>query len=67
MRKIIFAALLGILFLSGCGGKPTEPGNGFEMMGPGSGMSMRHHAPVPDKYANLQSPKLPDSEIASGG
>lgn len=67
MRKIIFTALLGILFLSGCGGKPTEPGKGFEMMGSGSGMSMRHHAPVPDEYANLQSPELSDSEIASGG
>ena len=67
MQKIILSVLLGALLLSGCGGKASEPGMGFEMMGPGNGMSARHHATVPEEYANLQSPELSDSDLIAGG
>ncbi len=56
MRKIIFSVLLGTLLLAGCGGKASETGMGFEMMGPGNGMSARHHATVPEEYASLTKP-----------
>lgn len=58
MKKIIFGVLLGALLLSGCGGRGLETGMGHEMMGPEGGMSSRHHAVVPEEYANLQSPAM---------
>lgn len=67
MRKIILSVLLGTLLLAGCGGKASETDMGHEMMGPGSGMSARHHATVPEEYASLKSPDLSDSDIAAGG
>ena len=67
MQKIIFGILLVTLMLSGCSGKASEPGMGFEMMGPGNGMSTRHHAAVPEEYANLQSPDLSDADMVTGG
>lgn len=67
MRKIIFSIVFGVFLLAGCGGKASESGLDFEMMGPGSGMSARHHAVVPEEYANLQSPELSDSDIVVGG
>lgn len=67
MRKIIFSSLFVALLLSGCGGKASEPGMDFEMMGPGSGMSGRHHAAVPEEYASLGSPELSDSDLVTGG
>ncbi len=67
MRKIIFSIVFGVFLLAGCGGKASESGLGFEMMGPGSGMSARHHAAVPEEYANLQRPELSDSDIVAGG
>ena len=67
MRKLTLGVFLIASLLSGCVGKAAEPGMGFEMMGPGSGMSARHHAVVPEEYANLQSPELLDSELVMGG
>jgi len=65
MQKIIIGLLA--LLLAGCGGKTAEPGMGFEMMSPGNGMSARHHATVPEEYANLDSPELSDSDLVTGG
>ena len=67
MKKIIISILLGSLLLAGCGGRASENGMGYEMMGPGGGMSARHHASVPEEYANLQSPELSSSDVAAGG
>ena len=69
MKRItlsVLSVLFGALVLSGCGGKAPESETGFEMMDPGHGMSMRHHAPVPEEYANLQSPNLSDSDLETG-
>ena len=67
MRKIIIGVVLGTLLLSGCGGRASETGMGYEMMGSGHDMGARHHAVVPEEYANLQSPELSASDIATGG
>ena len=67
MKKMIISILLGSLLLAGCGDRASETGMGHEMMEPGNGMSMRHHATVPEEYANLQSPELSESDIAAGG
>ena len=67
MQKVIVSGLLGALLLSGCGGRISETGMGHEMMGPGSGMSSRHHASIPEEYASLQSPAMSATDVEAGG
>jgi len=67
MKKIMISVLLGSLLLAGCGGRASETGMGYEMMGSGHDMGARHHAVVPEEYANLQSPDLSNADIAAGG
>jgi len=65
MRKILFSAVIIGFLVSACGVAASEPGMGFEM-GQGGGMSMRHHATVPDEYASFKSPSITQMDIDSG-
>ena len=67
MKKIIIGVLLGSFLLAGCRGEASETGMGYEMMGSGHDMGARHHAVVPEEYANLQSPELLASDLGTGG
>ena len=63
MRKILFTTLILGLFVAACGASGSEPGMGS----PGNGMSARHHATVPKKYADLKSPSMTQTDIENGG
>ena len=62
--------LIGIvvfaLLISGCGGQADGPIMEPGMMGPGNGMSGRHHAQVPPEYAELKSPQATEALISNG-
>lgn len=58
------------LFLAGCAGSAGsvgEPQAGSPMMGGGdSGMMARHHAQVPDEYAEKTAPETTDESVLRG-
>jgi len=66
MKKILFGVLLIGLLMTACSALTSEPGAGIEM-GPGDGMSARHHAAVPDQYAVLKSSPVTQADIDAGG
>lgn len=69
MKKYLLIVVIA-LFLAGCAGSAGnagEPGGGSPMMGGGdSGMMARHHAQVPDEYADKTAPEATDESILRG-
>ena len=64
MKYFATGALTFLFLLSGCAG----PNEVLEVgMGMGTGMSSRHHASVPEEYANLQIHDLTEADITKGG
>ena len=80
MKKLIMLGVL-LLLVSACGeamGEESAVANdsstessetsGMGMgRGMGSGMMARHMAPIPDEYANLNSPAVTEDAVAQGG
>jgi len=66
MKKVFLGVLVMGFLMSACGSSSSESGMGFEM-GPGGGMSARHHAVVPAEYASLKSPSVTQADIDAGG
>ena len=62
MKRYTAIVLIAAVFLSGCGAQTDS-----HSIGPGSNMSMRHHASVPDEYAELKIPDISDTDISKGG
>jgi mono/diheme cytochrome c family protein len=59
ISRLLMPVLLALLLVA-CGASREMGGAGFPssapMMGPGSGMMARHHAPIPDDYAGMTNP-----------
>ena len=65
MKKSIVSIFLLALFVSACGAPTSGPG--MHGMSPGGDMGARHHAAVPEEYANLQSPPSESLDVDAGG